>query len=142
MDKERNIIRHIKKCLYNYRFNLIKYNLLNEILITLREQTDVHAYNCDILPSSGSTSSPVDRYMERITHIERRLTQVKTLITPINHLLAYVLKHDWRLFEIFQHLYYERHKKKEIAHMLGVSTRTIAKRDKQLIKKAMEYLKV
>ena len=148
--KASEIFKFTEKCLYHYKDNLARLNVLNDDLKILRAGSDVHVQTYQLTFNfSGMPSDPVASYVEKIQSLESQIKRLERRTAPITRLikdLASVRSSKNNFFAdcraVLELFYFQRLTLLDVAAELGKSRRTISSRREALVKKAAGYLGV
>ena len=145
---EREKFRYAEKCLYGYKRNMACLDILRQDLKLERAGNDVHAQNYQLtFGFSGEPSSPVQKYVEKLETLERRIKYLERWTVPISRLLkdlnsSYSLtgSKNADLLQIVKLMYMGETQAKRVKIELKLSERTFTRRRRELVRLAIGYL--
>ena len=137
--------RLAEKCLYDYHSNLKRIEILLEDLRALRASGDVHGQSYQNSGTHSEISDPVARHVEKIQSLENQIKRLQHNTVPITHLIddlrkfrqSKMIKDFRQILELF---YFGGCTLSETADELHLSTKTISRRRRSLIFRAIGYL--
>lgn len=146
--KENHKFRYAEKCLYEYKKNLARLNVLSEDLRVLKCSSDVKAQSYNLIFSSnGRPSDPVFNYVVKIESIEEEIGKIRRVTDPISRMIKdfsapEVLENSYqhRLFEIMRYVYFGNNSWRDVAQELHIGKSLFFHCKKELVKCAIDYL--
>jgi len=145
---DKNKFRYAEKCLYEYKRNIAALDVLRDDLKIERASTDVHAQSYQL--SFGFNSEPSNPPESRLIKIENLESKIKLLerrTKPITQLMADLnapenLKgsDNKLLLDILKLLYFGKNTINAIMNELYISRRTFARKRRDLVLLAADYL--
>ncbi len=142
--------RIAERCLYDYKKNLARLNILREDLRTLKAMPSVKVQDFeldDIILSAGGHSDPVMARLIRIEQLENEIAWLDRRTKPItrfvedlkrSHPVEGSLKADFLI--LLKNLYFEEHTPEEVVKLMGVGRSLFYKRKQELVKNICLYL--
>lgn len=146
--KQNNPYRFAERCLYDYKKNLARIDILNDDLHVLRASSDVHeqSYN-PIFSSVGSHSDPVFNYVAKIDRLEEEIRKLKRLTDPITRLMndlqaPEVLENSKQtiMLQILCLIYFGNNNWQDVAIEIKIGKSLLFQRRGELVKMAIDYL--
>lgn len=139
--------RFAERCLYDYKANVARLEVLRTDLRVLDAASSVKVQNYDGIPGSGYPSDSVsgrlqriERVEEDILHLERRTLPIRRLYDDLreNYVLAdspkMILR---RILELF---YFGENTREATAEELGLSRASFFRKKEELVRLSIRYL--
>ena len=137
--KHNDMFRFIEKCLYNYPSNLARIEVLTEDLRVLRAYGDVHSPLPQLFfNASNAYTDPVSSHVDKVQRLEAQIRRLERITSPITKLIEDMERPEQK--EILEQFYFSGVPLCEVAESLHLSKRTLSRRRKFLVLKALEYL--
>ncbi len=146
--KEKNKFRYAEKCLYEYKKNLARLDVLCEDLRVLQCSSDVKVQRYDrIFSTNGCPSDPVFNHIVKIESIEEEIQKIKRLTDPIDRMIRdfsapEVLKNSYqnKLLEILRYVYFGNNSWRDVAQEMHIGKSLFFHYKNELVKCAIDYL--
>ena len=146
--KQKDKFRYAEKCLYEYKRNLACLEVLREDLRVERAGTDVHAQNYQLMFNfTGEPSNPVQARLLKIETLEERIRKLERWTKPITLLMndlnspdSLDSSHNKELYEVLRLMYLGKNQPDVIIDELRIARRTLARRRRELVLTAINYL--
>ncbi len=142
--------RIAERCLYDYKKNLARLNILREDLRTLKAMPSVKVQDFeldDIILSAGGHSDPVMARLIRIEQLENEIAWLDRRTKPItrfvedlkrSHPVEGSLKADFLI--LLKNLYFEEKLPEDVAKVLGAGRAALYRKKQKLVKIVCQYL--
>ena len=146
--KQKDKFRYAEKCLYEYKRNLACLEVLREDLRVERSGTDVHVQNYQLTFNfTGEPSNPVQARLMKIELLEERIRKLERWTKPITLLMndltspdSLDTSHNKELYEVLRLMYLGKNQPDAIIDELRVARRTLARRRREVVLTAINYL--
>lgn len=150
MREQKSPYRFAERCLYTYKENLARLEVLREDLRVIRSLSSVKVQDYDyntISSTPGGHGDPVVERLLRIEHLEEKITGLERRTKPITRLLEdlespYVLEESRRatLLKILQYVYLGGNSWQDAANELRLGRSAFFDRRRELVNIAIRYL--
>ena len=139
--KEKHKFRFAEKCLYDYKKNLARLNVLCEDLRVLQCSSEVKVQVYDrIFAPNNSPSDPVFNHLIKIENIEEEIKKIKRLTDPIKKMIedfssSEVLEnsHQNRLLKILRYVYFGNNSWHDVTQEMHIGKSLFFQYKKELV---------
>lgn len=144
--KDKVKFRYAEKCLYDYRTNLSRIEVLSEDLRVLRSGGDVHGLSYQMTFNFGADASdPVLEHVAKIQKLENQIKNLERVTRPITKLIhdlstAKQGSINQELMKILELFYVGGMLLSDVMDELHRSRRTLSSRRYELVIKTIRYL--
>ena len=141
---KKDVFRFVEKCLHDYNANLSRISVLQDDIRLLRMGGDIHGQSYETIVSNGKLSDPVSKHVEKLERLEKEVSRLKRLTTPITKLIDDLKKSRSQKFSeylsIITLFYFKSFTISDIALEIKKSPRTVSTRRRELVMLAARYL--
>ena len=114
--------RHAERCMYDYKRNIARLEVLKGDLEILRTSCSVKGQNYDVLPeNNGTHGDPVSALLEKCEHIEHETKKLMRWTKPITSLISDLdspdslnESHNQDLLKVLKLFYFDRNPMEQI----------------------------
>ena len=144
--RDKSKFRYAEKCLYNYKTNLARLEVLNEDLRVLRSGGDIKGVTYQLTFNFGDNySDPVFNHVAKIEKLESQIKKLERITRPITKLIQELSTAkqgtiNQELKKIFELFYVSGLLLSDVANELHRSYRTLSSRRYKLVIRTIEYL--
>ena len=146
--KQKDKFRYAEKCLYEYKRNIACMEILREDLRVERAGSDVHVQNYQYtINFNGEVSNPVQARVLKIEQLEERIRKLERWTKPLTQLEKDLTSaesldtsRNKELYEVMKLMYFGKNQPDAIIEELRIARRTLARRRRELVITAINYL--
>ena len=146
--KQKDKFRYAEKCLYEYKRNIACMEILREDLRVERAGSDVHVQNYQYtINFTGEVSNPVQARVLKIEQLEERIRKLERWTKPLTQLEKDLTSaesldtsRNKELYEVMKLMYFGKNQPDAIIEELRIARRTLARRRRELVITAINYL--
>ena len=146
--KQKDKFRYAEKCLYEYKRNMACLEILREDLRVEQAGSDVHVQNHQYtIDFTGAHSNPVQARMIKIEQLEERIRKLERWTKPLTQLEKDLTSaesldtsRNKELYEVMKLMYFGKNPPDAIIEELRIARRTLARRRRELVITAINYL--
>lgn len=139
--------RFAERCLYDYKANVARLEVLRTDLKVLDAISSVKVQNYDGIPGSGCPSDSVSGRLQRIERVEENILHLERRTLPIRRLYddlreSYVLADSSKMLlrGILELFYFGENTWQATAHELGLGKSSFFEKRKELVGLTIRYL--